>query len=106
MFQKKSPLLKDLDYLIDLRNQMGMSINHAMEQYVPNGTKCMTWQDVKKSQMISDVIIKHDNYYGMMIILASTFCGGFIILALEHLVIACRKQRPTQTEGKEEKKGM
>ena len=60
---------------------------------MPNSTKCMTWQDVKASHETDnpEVVIRIDDIYGMMILLATGLGGAMVVLTLERLMKA-RKQ--------------
>ena len=72
-------------------NQLDLefSINRTPDLF-PNATKCMTWQGVKASHETdnSEVIIRADDIYGMIILLAMGLSGALIVLILELLVKA------------------
>ena len=77
-----------MNYLLDLSSQMGLEFDQAaMNEYIPNSTKCMKWQDVKASHKIDhEVIIKMDSIYGLMILLAIGVGGSLVLLSLEYLM--------------------
>ena len=70
-FQMGSPFLEDFNYLVDLKDQMGLKLSEdAIEDYVPNTTKCMTWQDVKASHdYVTTPVVKVKDFYGIFILL-------------------------------------
>ena len=78
-----------MNYLLDLSNQMGLEFTQAgMNEYIPNSTKCMKWQDVKASHKIDhEVIIKMDSIYGLMILLAIGVGGSLVLSSLEYLTL-------------------
>ena len=86
VFQKRSPYLEDFNYLIDLSFQMGATWEKDIEDYFPNGTKCMSWQDVKESHKLDDphVVISHKDIYGLLILLGLNLIVASISFALEH----------------------
>ena len=55
---------------------------------MPNSTKCMTWQDVKSSHETDSpqVVIRIDDIYGVVILLAMGLGGALVVLALELLM--------------------
>ena len=53
-FQKGSPYLDDVNYLIGLQNQMGDSLDQRVNREMENSTKCLTWNQVQNSQMEQD----------------------------------------------------
>ena len=90
LFQKGSPFLEDLDYLIDTSSAIGLSVDEVTRYYLPNSTKCTTWQDVRASHMKKDheVIVNLDDTFGLMILLASGLGGALAILIVELLTKA------------------
>ena len=81
-----SPFLEDFNYLVDLKDQMGLKFSEdAIKDYVPNATKCMTWQDVKASHdyVTTPVVIVKD-FYGILILLTSG-----LGIAMASLIIEC-----------------
>ena len=85
--QKGSQYLDDFNYFIDMRIQMGFSFEKNIELYIPNATKCWTWQDVKKSHVINDdmMVIEPDHVFGLIILLLVGLCGAMTILTGERL---------------------
>ena len=81
-----------MNYLLDLSNQMGLEFTQAgMNEYIPNSTKCMKWQDVKASHKVDhEVIIKMDSIYGLMILLAIGVGGALVLSALEYLTLGLK----------------
>ena len=79
--------MDDFNYFIDMRIQMGFSFEKNIELYIPNATKCWTWQDVKKSHVINDdmMVIEPDHVFGLMILLLVGLCGAMTILTGERL---------------------
>ena len=57
---------------------------------MPNSTKCMTWQDVKASHETDspEIVIRIDDIYGMVILLAMGLGGALVVLTLELLMKA------------------
>ena len=55
---------------------------------MPNSTKCMKWQDVKSSLETDSpqVVIRIDDIYGVVILLAMGLGGALVVLALELLM--------------------
>ena len=86
-FQKESPYLDDVNYLIDMWNQMDMEFSsnriNDWSKYLPNSTNCLTWQDVRASHESDtpEVVIKGDNIYGMLIILLVSLGGALVVLS-------------------------
>ena len=72
------------------------------DNFLPNVTKCMAWEDVKASHVSRDnlVVIKLDEIYGMMIILMAGLGGSIIIMMVEHLFQKIRPKKTPQTIGK------
>ena len=58
-----------------------------MEEYIPNSTKCRTWQDVKASHEKDNpqVVVRLDDIYGMVIILALGLGGAVVAFTVECL---------------------
>ena len=92
--QKGSIYLDDFNYFIDMRIQMGFSFEKNIELYIPNATKCWTWNDVKKSHHDDNVpVIKLEDIIGLIILLAVGFGGAMTILTIESCTrIVLRKQ--------------
>ena len=61
---------------------------------MPNSTKCMTWQDVKSSHETDSpqVVIRIDDIYGVVILLAMGLGGSLVVLILE-LLMKAQKER-------------
>ena len=95
--QKDSPFLEDFNHLLDIKDQMGRLTK--IEDYIPNSTKCMTWQDVKASHEKDNpqVVVRLDDIYGMAILLALGLGGALVALTVEFLIKA-QKQRFMKTE--------
>ena len=77
----------DFNYFIDMRIQMGFSFEKNIELYIPNATKCWTWQDVLKSHVNNDdmMVIEPDHVFGLIILLLVGLCGAMTILTGERL---------------------
>ena len=87
--------MDDFNYFIDMRIQMGFSFEKNIELYIPNATKCWTWNDVKKSHHDDDnvPVIKLEDIIGLIILLAVGFGGAMTILTIEFCTrIVLRKQ--------------
>ena len=86
--QKGSPFLEDFNYLLDISNQMGLQFTQAgANEYIPNSTKCINWQDVQASHKIDHkVIVRMDSIYVIMILLAVGLGGALVVSPLEHLI--------------------
>ena len=99
-FQKESPYLEDFNYLIDLSFQKGMTWDKDIEDYFPNGTKCMNWQDVKMSHesSVSQVIISYEDIQGLIILLSIGLIAAAVILISERLT----KSKKTSIREKKE----
>ena len=81
--------MQDINYLIDLLNQLDLEFSsNRAHNYMPNSTKCMTWQDVKSSHETDSpqVVIRIDDIYGVVILLAMGLGGALVVLALELLM--------------------
>ena len=93
-FQKGSPFLNDINYLIGIRYQMGMSLRTETNKQFPNVTKCKTWNDVKRSHMAQDqnVVVSLDAIYGLLLIFVLGLCGAMVFLYLEHLAKAFKQK--------------
>ena len=79
--------MEDFNYLLRIRQQMGFSFGNELKRKVPNATKCLTWNDVKKSHNIDDqkLLIKFDDINGMVILLLMGLCGSVVIMVVELL---------------------
>ena len=102
-FQKGSPFLEDINYLIGISDQMGDSLGKQVYQRVPNMTKWLTWNAVEKSHMTQDnkVVVKLDDIYGLLLILALGLFGAMILISTEIAVKALKrknKKRPSVLE--------
>ena len=76
-------------------NQLDLEFSaNRINNYLPNSTKCLTWQDVKASHQTDnpEIVITIDDIYGMMILLATGLGGAMVVLIFERLMKA-RKQR-------------
>ena len=77
-------------------NQMDLEFTmNRIKDYLPNSTKCMTWQGVKASHETdnSEVVVQIDDIFGMLILLTSGLGISLVVLTLELL-------RKTQNESK------
>ena len=55
-------------------NQMDLEFSiNRIKDFLPNSTKCMTWQDVKASHETDnpEVVVRIEDVYGMLILLAA-----------------------------------
>ena len=84
-FQKGSPFLEDFNNLVDLKDQMGLEFSEdGIEDFLPNSTKCMTWQDVKAShETDTTLVITIKDIFGIMILLALGLGGAMLALGME-----------------------
>ena len=84
-FQKGSPFLEDFNKLVELQDQMGLEFSqNGIDDYIPNATKCMTWQDVKAShETNTTLVITIKDIYGIMILLALGLGGAMVALLIE-----------------------
>ena len=89
-FQKGSPYLDDVNYLIGLQNQMGDSLDQQINREMENSTKCLTWNQVQNSQMEQDqnVVITFEAISGLLLVLAMGLIGAMIIIFVELAVKA------------------
>ena len=96
-FQKGSPYLDDVNYLIGLQNQMGDSMESQIQRALPNMTKCLTWNDVKKSHLEQDqnVVITFEDIGGLLLVLAVGLIAAIMISSLELLVAATKRKSKT-----------
>ena len=84
---------------------MGDSLESKFSRTDPNLTKCLTWNDVKKSHMEQDqnVVITFEAISGLLLVLATGLIAAMIIISLELVVVATKrkknKTRPS-THGK------
>ena len=88
--------MQDFNYLMDLMNQMDLEFSrNRILDYLPNSTNCMTWPEVKASHETDSpiVIIRIDNIYGMMILLAVGLGGSLIVFILELFMRALKEQQ-------------
>ena len=81
--------------MIGMSNQMGVSLQSQIYNSVPNITKCITWNAVEKSHMTQDnkVVVKLDDIYGLLSILAFGLFGAMILVSAELAVKAPSKVR-------------
>ena len=51
-------------------------------------TKCLTWNDVKKSHMMQDpnVVITFEDIIGLLLVLAVGLIGAIIFISFEYVV--------------------
>ena len=66
---------------------------YIIEDYVPNSTKCMTWQ-VKASHEIEDpqVVMSLDDIYGMAILLALGLGAAVMVFCREYSMKAQKRK--------------
>ena len=76
--------------MIGISDQMGDSVGKRVYQTVPNITKCLSWNAVEKSHMTQDnkVVVKLDDIYGLLLILAFGLFGAMILVSAELAVKA------------------
>ena len=74
--------------MIDMSYSMGLSLRKRYDDFLPNVTKCSTWQDVKASHKVDydEMVIKLDDISGILIILAVGLSGAMIIMIAECFV--------------------
>ena len=77
---------------------MGDSIEGQIQRNFPNMTKCLTWNDVKKSHMEQDqnVVITFEAISGLLLVLAVGLIAAIIIISLELVVVATKKRNKTR----------
>ena len=73
---------------------MGNSIESQIQRVYPNMTKCLTWNDVKKSHMTQDqnVVITFEDISGLLLVLAVGLVGAMIFISMEFLAKALKKE--------------
>ena len=73
---------------------MGDSIESQIGRELPNMTKCLTWNDVKKSHMTQDpnVVITFEDISGLLLVLAVGLIGAMIFISMEFVVKAFREK--------------
>ena len=101
IFQAGSPFLEDFNYLVDLKDQMGLKLSEdSIKDYVPNTTKCMTWQDVKASHdSVNTPVIIVEDFYGIIILLIFGLGIAMATLTLECLTKALMPRFKKTTRG-------
>ena len=74
---------------MDLKDQMGLISPEDIEEYIPNSTKCMTWQDVKASHEKDNpqVVVRLDDIYGMLALLGLGAGGALITFIAETVLL-------------------
>ena len=76
-------------------NQLDLefSSNRAYD-FMPNSTKCMTWQDIKASHETDgpEIVIRIDDINGMAILLVMGLGGALVVLTME-LLMKAQKER-------------
>ena len=72
---------------------MGLTWQKRYDDFLPHGTKCLTWHDVRASHAAIDhqVVIKLDETYGMLILLFAGLNGAMMIMAVECLFQKLKK---------------
>ena len=91
ILQKGSPYLADANYLLQLSLEMGLKFTdygRNIGHYIPNATKCDTWNDVEISHRTKSplVVLNYDDIYGLLIIFGAGIIGSFATLGVEVLV--------------------
>ena len=84
LFQNGSPYIDDANELIELARQSGL-IDAEFRKFIPYASKCLTHADVQKSH-IGDgvkVVLKLENIYGLIILLALGLGGSVISMIIE-----------------------
>ena len=73
---------------------MGDSVESQIHRALPNTTKCLTWNDVKKSHMTQDpnVVITFEDISGLLLVLAVGLIGAMIFISMEFLAKAFKKE--------------
>ena len=83
MFQKQSPYLDDMNWIIDSAKDMGL-IEKIFYKHLPNATKCDTNHEVFQSHGYSQqVILELNDIYGMLILLGLGLSGALICFIAE-----------------------
>ena len=83
MFQKQSPYLDDMNWIIDSAKDMGL-IEKIFDKHLPNAAKCDTYHEVFQSHGYSyQVILELNDIYGMLALLGLGFAGALICLLAE-----------------------
>ena len=74
---------------------MGDSIESQIQRVYPNMTKCLTWNDVKKSHMTQypNVVITFEDISGLLLVLAVGLVGAVIFMSLELAVEAFKQNK-------------
>ena len=77
---------------------MGLSLRKRYDDFLPNVTKCTTWQDVKASHKTGDnhVVINLDQTNGILIILLTGLIGAIMVTVIECLVHKQWFERPRE----------
>ena len=80
--------MDDANELIELAREAGLIDVNDMKDWFPNATECLTRADVEKSHTVKHqrVVLKIDNIYGMIILLAIGL-GGAKLIALAELIV-------------------
>ena len=83
MFQKQSPYLDDMNWIIDSAKDMGL-IEMIFYKHLPNATKCDTSHEVFQSHGYSNqVILELNDIHGMLILLGLGLSGALICFIAE-----------------------
>ena len=98
-FQKGSPYLEDFDFLIDMKDQMGLEFSgEGVGNYIPNATKCMRWEQVKASHAAdADLVIRIEQLFGMLLLLGLGIGAASVALIIEGLTNAIERRRFEKT---------
>ena len=91
-FQKDSPFLEDFNFLLDLKDQMGLEFSqNGIAKFIPNATKCLNWQDVKASHETDTTLLITLGQIQILTFLFGLGLGG----AMVALLIECLAKRIT-----------
>ena len=78
--------MEDFNYLVDLKDQMGLFTQDAVLDYMPNATKCWKWEDVKASHKNdATLVITVEKLFGTFILLGMGLGGAMVALIMECL---------------------
>ena len=100
-FQKGSPYIEDFDFLIDMKDQMGLEFSgEGIANYVPNATRCMRWEQVKASHSANnDLVIRIEQIFGMLLLLSLGIAAGFTTFIAESLIFKIMRRRINNSEA-------
>ena len=90
--------MEDFNYLIDLKDQMGIFTPNAVLDFVPNATKCLKWEDIKAShENDATLVITVEKILGTVSLLGMGIgvATGFLIMEYLTKEITLRFKRPS-----------